>query len=505
MRAMVWFRSDLRIRDNPALHHACRQADGGVVAVFAVCAGQWRAHDWGTARTDFVLRQASALSRELAARRIALRIVVAPDFADLPQRLLDLARENQCRSLWFNREYEVNESRRDAAVTALFERHGLQVRAFHDQLALEPDAVLTASGGPYTVYTPFRRSWERVLEESGGPEVLPVPRARPKMIGQPDPVPPVPAGLPGAARPDLWPAGERAAGRRLEAFVERRLAGYRDLRDLPAEDGTSRLSPYLACGVLSVRQCLRAALAANQGRLTSGDRGVLTWIGELIWREFYRHILIRFPRVSMHRPFRLETDRLPWRDGERTFAAWCQGRTGFPIVDAAMRQLAETCWMHNRLRMITAMFLTKDLFIDWRRGEQHFMRHLVDGDLASNNGGWQWSASTGTDAAPYFRIFNPVQQSRRWDPQGAFIRRFVPELADVPAAEIHDPPEATRRRAGYPMPIVDHAAARACVLSVFRPGSATAPAGRLRGGSESPCGSKGRRKSSGTAGPDRPR
>jgi len=497
---MVWFRSDLRIRDNPALHHACRQADRGVVAVFAVCPAQWQAHDWGTARTDFVLRQAAELSRELGARRIALRIVVAPDFADLPRRLLDLARGNRCRSLWFNREYEVNESRRDAAVAALFEQHGLQVCAFHDQLALEPDAVLTASGGPYTVYTPFRRSWERAFEESGGPEVLPAPRVRPQMIGQPDTVPPVPAGLPGAARPDLWPAGESAAGRRLEAFVERRLTGYHASRDLPAEDGTSRLSPYLACGVLSVRQCLRAALGVNQGRLTTGDRDVLTWIGELIWREFYRHILIRFPRVSMHRPFKLETDRLPWRDDERALAAWCQGRTGFPIVDAAMRQLAETGWMHNRLRMITAMFLTKDLFIDWRRGEQHFMRHLVDGDLASNNGGWQWSASTGTDAAPYFRMFNPVQQSRRWDPEGTFIRRFVPELADVPAAEIHDPPEATRRRVGYPMPIVDHAAARAWVLSVFRPGSAAAPSGRRLEGSKSTRRSKRVGGSDGAAG-----
>ncbi len=476
---MVWFRSDLRIRDNPALHHACREADEGVVAAYAVCPAQWQAHDWGAARADFVLRHVAALSRELEGRRIALRMLTTPDFAGLPQRLLDLAGEHHCQRLFFNREYEVNELRRDAAVTSLFEGHGLQVRAFHDQLALEPDAVLTGSGGPYTVYTPFRRAWERVFEDSAGPEVLPAPRARPHMLGKPDPVPPLPAGLPGKARADLWPAGENTAGRRLQAFVERRLTGYHASRDLPAEEGTSRLSPYLACGVLSVRQCLRAALEANRGRLTSGDKGVLTWIGELIWREFYRHILIRFPRVSMHRPFRLETDRLPWRDDERGLSAWCEGRTGFPIVDAGMRQLAETGWMHNRLRMIVAMFLTKDLFIDWRLGERHFMRHLVDGDLASNNGGWQWSASTGTDAAPYFRIFNPVAQSRRWDPEGAFVRRFVPELADVPADRIHEPDEATRRRAGYPAPIVDHAAARAYVLSVFRPGAAAASSGGL--------------------------
>ena len=237
---------------------------------------------------------------------------------------------------------------------------------------------------------------------------------------------------------------------------------------MPAVDGTSTLSPYLAAGVLSPRQCLRAAVEANRGRAGSGKMGVTTWISELIWREFYRHIVIGFPRVGMNRPFRLETDRLPWRYDEGQFQAWCAGRTGVPIVDAGMRQLAETGWMHNRVRMITAMFLAKDLFIDWRWGERHFMRHLVDGDFASNNGGWQWSASTGTDAAPYFRIFNPFRQSRRFDPKGDYLRRFVPELASVSAGEIHEPHRNVSLRTDYPTPIVDHANARKQAIEAFR-------------------------------------
>ena len=271
------------------------------------------------------------------------------------------------------------------------------------------------------------------------------------------------------------------ARRWLRAFVSKRIESYHTLRDMPAEDGTSALSPYLAAGALSPRQCLHAAMEANRGRAASGKKGVTTWISELIWREFYRHVLIGFPRVCMNRPFRVETDRLPWRDDEDQFAAWCQGHTGVPIVDAGMRQLAETGWMHNRVRMITAMFLTKDLFIDWRWGQRHFMHHLIDGDFANNNGGWQWSASTGTDAAPYFRIFNPFSQSRRFDPEGQYIRRYVPELKALSADEIHEPSADVARKCRYPRPIVGHAEARTSAIAAFRRLGRT-PGSRLRRG-----------------------
>ena len=239
---------------------------------------------------------------------------------------------------------------------------------------------------------------------------------------------------------------------------------------MPAEPGTSQLSPYLAAGVISIRQCLHAALGYNQGELDSGASGATTWINELLWREFYKHILVGYPRVSMHRAFRPETEALPWRRAPYELEAWQQGRTGFPIIDAAMRQLRETGWMHNRLRMITAMFLSKNLLIDWREGERWFMRHLIDGDLAANNGGWQWSASTGTDSVPYFRLFNPTSQSQRFDPDGQFLRRWLPELQHLSSRDIHSP--ATHHNLfgviEYPTPIVDLGKSRARALDAFR-------------------------------------
>jgi len=285
----------------------------------------------------------------------------------------------------------------------------------------------------------------------------------------------VPQGVdgfgPGPVHADLWPAGERKALRRLDRFVERRIDRYHEDRDYPSIEGTSALSPWLACGALSPRQCLQAAAEANLGEIDSGRRGVTTWIAELVWREFYRHVLVGFPRVSRGRAFRRETDRLPWRGDDEALRRWREGRTGVPIVDAAMRQMRATGWMHNRLRMIAAMYLAKDLFLDWRSGEAVFMRGLVDGDFANNNGGWQWSASTGVDAAPYFRVFNPVRQSERWDPEGRFIRTWCPELAGLGPKEIHDPSRlgaGRLARLDYPEPLVDHGLARERVVEAFK-------------------------------------
>lgn len=468
MPALMWFRSDLRISDNTALQHACRSAGEGVIAAFALCPRQWSDHGWGPMRVDLVLRSLRALSRSLSELSIPLLLVKSPRFAAVPGKLLDIAIRHRCSELFFNREYEVNERRRDEEVRKLFEKAGLPVHVFTDQTILDVSALRTTSGGWYTVFTPFRRKWLEIVKEDGLLPVCPKPRKQRPTAMRPDPVPGSVEGFTGQSRPDLWPEGEQAAQKRLRLFMSRRIGDYRLKRDLPAEPGTSGLSPYLACGVLSARQCLAAALEANDGQLDAGGSGVTTWISELIWREFYRHILLGFPRVCMNRPFRLETDQLAWREDEIQFRAWCEGRTGVPIVDAGMRQLAETGWMHNRVRMIVAMFLTKDLFIDWRWGERHFMRHLVDGDFASNNGGWQWSASTGTDAAPYFRIFNPFNQSKRYDPDGQYIRRFVPELAAAPSGALHDADAIRSLGSRYSGLSLDRAASRARVLDAFK-------------------------------------
>ncbi len=222
--------------------------------------------------------------------------------------------------------------------------------------------------------------------------------------------------------------------------------------------------------MISPRQCLHGALASNRGEFDSGSTGVQTWINELLWREFYKHILCGYPQVSRHRAFRAQTEALPWRDAPADLEAWEQGRTGFPIIDAAMRQLLHTGWMHNRLRMIVAMFLSKNLLIDWRKGERHFMRHLIDGDLAANNGGWQWSASTGTDAVPYFRIFNPISQSQRFDPQGHFIRHWLPDLRDIDEKNIHEPMKSRDLFATnlYHSPMVDLSSSRQRAIEAFK-------------------------------------
>lgn len=275
---------------------------------------------------------------------------------------------------------------------------------------------------------------------------------------------------PSEALRQLWPAGEDEALQRLQRFADEQLEWYDQQRDFPVVPGTSQLSAYLAAGVISPRQCLHAAMTINRGEFASGNPGAVCWISELLWREFYKHILVGYPRVSMGRAFRRETEALAWRHAPEELAAWQEGRTGLPIIDAAMRQLRDTGWMHNRLRMIVAMFLTKNLLIDWREGERWFMRHLIDGDLAANNGGWQWSASTGTDAAPYFRIFNPLSQSAKFDPEGRFLRHWLPELASLNKRDIHNPDAlgGLFGVAGYPRPMVDLSKSRERALAAFK-------------------------------------
>ena len=473
MQPLVWFRSDLRTADHPALWHACQLADGGanVAAVFVITPQQWDRHVCGAVKVDFLLRNVAVLLERLAQLKIPLHVLSVTTFKKTPAALLKLAQTLKCNALFFHREYGVNELDRDEAVTQLFEKNDIAVRVNDDQTIIPPEEVRTKDGRFYKVFTPFKRSWLDLVKQRLPLELHSQPKKRKAMTPATGEIPsmvepfkqsPVPAAL--------WPAGEGEAMRRLKAFVRHRIDDYHEHRDTPSLDGTSTLSPYLAAGVISPRQCLVAAMKANGGKLDAGSRGITTWISELVWREFYRHVLVGFPRICRNRAFRPETEKLAWRDDDKQFTAWSEGRTGVPIVDAAMRQLQATGWMHNRLRMITSMYLTKDLLIDWRRGERFFMRHLIDGDLASNNGGWQWSASTGTDAAPYFRIFNPVSQSRKCDPDGTFIRQYVPELADLGDKEIHDPsalPPLRRSAIDYPEPIVDHGEARKRTLKAF--------------------------------------
>jgi deoxyribodipyrimidine photo-lyase len=469
MRQLIWLRSDLRVGDNSAL--AAAMAAGPTLALYLISPEQWRKHDDAPCKVDFWLRNLAELQPRLAELNVPLLIRVAPHWRDAPAVLAELCREHDIAGVWVNEEYGIHEQDRDQAVEHELQRHHVAFHSRLDQLFFRPGSVLTQSGSYFQVFSQFRKVCYQRLH-SALPALVPMPATQQPLDIASDAIPGEIAGFatPDAALRKHWPAGEAAACQRLALFADELLSWYQQRRDIPAVDGTSQLSPYLAAGVISPRQCLHAALRSNQGEFETGNPGAVTWINELLWREFYKHILVGYPRVSRHRAFRAETEALRWRHAPDELAAWQQGRTGIPLVDAAMRQLLATGWMHNRLRMVVAMFLTKNLLIDWREGERWFMRHLIDGDLAANNGGWQWSASTGTDAAPYFRIFNPVSQSQKFDPDGRFIKRWLPALAELDKRDIHDPSARGGLFAvpGYPAPLVDLGASRERALAAFR-------------------------------------
>lgn len=460
MTALIWFRNDLRSYDNTALHHASAppnaSAQGNAVrAVYIATPGQWQAHGTSLRQQTLIARSLEALAATLATLGIPLEVIVAENFGEIPSALQHYCREHRISSLHANREYLLNEMRRDSAVDSALE---IPCHWHDDRLLVAPETVLNGSGLPYRVFTPFAKSWRAHLRQ-----LSPTPRRRPHAQTaalRPAPIPAFCTAVP----IDGWPDSEEKALQRLRTFCAERVQDYHHQRDLPAVDGTSQLSAALAIGLISARQCLARLQAEARDHWQESPSGESTWLNELIWREFYQYIAFHFPRVVRGRAFKPETDNIKWSRNQAHFQAWCDGHTGFPIVDAGMRQLKQTGWMHNRLRMITAGFLVKDLHIDWRWGERYFMSQLIDGEFAANNGGWQWSASTGTDAAPYFRIFNPTTQGQRFDPDGDFIRHYIPELAHLNRREIHQPPPS----GNYPSPIVDHASARQHTLAMFQ-------------------------------------
>ena len=469
MKSLVWFRRDLRVHDNSALHAATDSNTAGVIGLFVITPDQWQAHDDAPCKVKFWLDSLSALSSELARLNIPLRIENVPSFAEVPSLIVKFAKKHRCSTVYLNREYEVNERRRDDAVAVICQQEGLGLRRFHDRVIVPPREITTKQGKFYSVFTPYRRVWDTKAIDHG--KLCAEPKKQPPLDLRPSKIPDKITGFDFAKiRADLWPASEAEARKRLSNFVKK-IDGYDEARDIPATNGTSLLSPYLAAGVISPRQCLAAAITANNGKIDGGS-GATTWLSELTWRDFYTQVLVACPRVSKHQPFKLKTNALNWRTDESDFSAWRHGQTGYPIVDAGMRQLNQTGWMHNRLRMVTAMFLTKNLLIDWRWGERYFMQKLIDGDLAANNGGWQWSASTGTDAVPYFRIFNPFSQSKRFDAEGKFIKKMCPELEPVPASALHDPAKLTKAvkdlKIDYPGFVVDYKAGRDRALSAFK-------------------------------------
>ena len=463
--ALVWFRRDLRDRDHAALYHALK----GARRVYCAFCFDTEILDPLPARADrrveFLWHSVVELNARLAAAGGALVVLHGRAREEIPR----LAETLGVGAVFANHDYEPAAIDRDLAVRDRLAAVGRQLRTFKDQAVFERDEVLTGSGTPFSVFTPYKNAWLRKLTPFHL-QAYPVERyatglARPRA----HPLPTLEAlGFrPTNLRELAIPTGMTGARALLEDFLPR-LPRYAEARDYPALKGPSYLSVHLRFGTLSIRA------AARQARETGGP-GADTWLSELIWRDFYFQILAHHPHV-VGGSFRREYDAVVFDNDAGKLAAWREGRTGYPLVDAAMRQLNATGYMHNRLRMIAASFLVKDLHCDWRLGERYFADQLNDFDLAANNGGWQWAASTGCDAQPYFRIFNPVTQSERFDPQGKFIRRYVPELARVPDKLVHAPwkmavPE--QQAAGcvigrdYPAPVVDHDQARRVTLERY--------------------------------------
>jgi len=446
----MWFRRDLRLADNPALLEAC-DAPGGVLPLFVLDPGLWEPA--GPPRRWYLSRSLAALDDSLRRLDRGHGAGLSVVRGDPVVEVVRAAREVGASRVHVAADFGPYGHRRDAEVEEALAEEGVELVRTGSPYAVAPDRVRNGSGAPYQVYTPFHRAWsEHGWRDPVGPPTGPARLALDGAVELPDP------RLPHGMR--LPEAGERAARRRWQAFLDAHLAGYDSDRDRPDLDATSRMSVHLKWGEIHPRTML-ADLHGRRGK------GPTTYRRELAWREFYADVL--FQRPSSAREYlRPELAAMQYDEPADGLDAWREGRTGFPIVDAGMRQLRATGWMHNRVRMIVASFLVKDLHVEWQHGARHFMRWLVDGDLASNQHGWQWTAGSGTDPAPYFRIFNPTSQGRKFDPDGSYVRRWVPELADLEDRFVHEPSSAPDGPpGGYPEPIVDHKQERAEALARY--------------------------------------
>lgn len=478
MTALCWFRTDLRILDNPALSAALQS--GPAYAVFVVAPEQWRIHQDAPVKIHFWWRALKNLAPELERIGVALKIIRVETWQEVPEALSTLCQTLKVDTVHCNREHGLYERRRDQSTYQVLALSGIHLVGHDGNTLLPPGTVKTGNDDYYRVFTPFSKACRMKLKAALDTHLTPLSHLPAQALPKNMVADTVPSHWPESEATmglsdeqyknmaQWWPAGSVDVMARLNAFTQEPINRYKALRDLPAQPGTSQLSPYLASGLVSARMCLYKALQDNTIDIEKTTEGVHTWVNEILWREFYQHLLHGYPKLSMHKPLRDDTLGIVWRDEPEEFNAWCTGQTGIPIVDAAMRQLVGLGWMHNRLRMIVAMFLTKNLLVDWHKGETFFMQHLIDGDLAANNGGWQWSASTGADSAPYFRVFNPVSQSVKFDAEGVFIKQWVPELASLDSASIHDPSPLQRQRLNYPMAIVDLKSSRVRAIETFK-------------------------------------
>lgn len=464
MTTIVWFRQDLRVDDHPALLDAAGR--GAVVPVYIHAPGDEGAWPVGEAAAWWLHHSLAALAAELAKRGSPLVLRRGSAATLLPE----LVRETKAERVVCSRRYEPAAAAVESAAGRALAAAGIAFERFESSLLFAPESLRTGGGGAYQVYTPFARACRKLpapAKPKSAPKTLAAPAIAPTTLRLEE-LALLPTRDWAARFIEVGRPGEVGAKAALARFLDGAIASYAAGRDRPAEVGTSRLSPHLHIGSLSPRRVWHAVGDALDARALTSVDDAEKFRAELLWREFAHHVLVHWPS-SDREPLRPAYAAFPWRDDPKALAAWRRGRTGYPLVDAGMRELWTTGWMHNRVRMVVASFLVKHLLLPWQEGTRWFWNTLVDADLANNSLGWQWAAGCGADAAPYFRIFNPTLQARKFDPEGAYVRRWVPELAELPTKLLHEPwtDGGVLRRTGYPRPIVDHAEARARALAAL--------------------------------------
>lgn len=464
MNALLWLRRDLRIHDNPALCSALNQ--GATEAVFISTPHQWRNHNMAPIQADFIKRHLVLVANQLIEFGITLVHLQAKTYQDQVAVLEQYCQEKDYQTVIANREPEINELKRDEH----FSNTGIALEVFECDTILPVGTVRNKQDDMFKVFTPFKRVWLQKIEQYGVTCLSTPSLAHASNAPETSNAERFEFDYP-CTDSSRWPLSDVVMSTVVPHFLDEKVADYATQRDFPNIKATSGLSPYLAIGAISPRWLATQLIQQHPELIYDTNVPSFAWLNELIWRDFYKHLLFRYPNLAKGESFQEKYRHMHWQGNPDHFQAWCDGRTGYPLVDAAMRQLIQTGWMHNRLRMVVASFLTKHLLIDWRQGEQFFMSQLIDGDLSANNGGWQWASSTGCDAQPYFRIFNPITQSKKFDPNGDFIRRYVPELSDVPDKQIHFPHDYLAK---YPLtsqywpPIVEHKEARLKALGFFK-------------------------------------
>lgn len=475
MSALVWLRTDLRSSWNSAIDYAVASHES-VSAVYFVTHKQWSKYNMANSKIALIYQRLVSLQEELKERNINLQVMDGGIYETLPEKLTELCVKNHVTHVYCNAEYEWDERQRDASVKNSLNKMDVAFATFHDTCLVKPTEVMNLKNEPYKVFTPYFKRWlEMTLRQLPGvPEKCSANDTGLKHSEDDNQY--IESLISKTNRQNTddsdapsWPATAPEITKKMNGFIIEFAPDYPKNRDIPSIEGTSKISPYLSIGALSPRQCLFHVLQEYGEDALSPEHGAYTWVKEIAWRDFYRYVMFHFPHVSRGLPFQKHYQYFKWENNQQHFDAWKAGETGYPIVDAAMIALKQTGWMHNRLRMIVASFYCKHLLLPWKWAEDYFMSQLIDGDYASNNGGWQWSASVGTDAAPYFRIFNPTTQSERFDPQGEFIKTWLPQLAHLSPKQVHEPSKhCDVQRLGYALPIVEHKASVARTKAQFK-------------------------------------